>query len=370
MTKFIFYLQQFRVLLLVLLCALFTLPLSAQKLAYVVRSSDNTTLTFYYDDIGASRGEAIWGIYEEDILPLFGTAPKWLGKYPSSEKVTKVVFDSSFKDFRPKTTSCWFVKLSALSTIEGIENLNTSEVTDMSYMFCDCRGLMELDLSNFNTAKVKNMESMFLDCYDLKELNVSSFNTAKVTNMHQMFNGCSGLKELNLSSFNTSAVTDMNQMFLDCSGLKELNVSSFNTSKVTNMGRMFAYCDSLSELNLSNFNSSAVTAKSRMFEHCISLKTIYSSDTWKDFASDMFVGCTQLKGAVKFDAHKVGVEMANPETGYFTKKLPSAIGRVVYGDNAMQIYNLQGKCVGDNQRHLPAGFYIVNGKKVYLDVKP
>lgn len=155
-----------------------------------------------------------------------------------------------------------------------------------------------------------------------------------------------------------------------CSGLKELNVSSFNTAKVTNMGRMFAYCDSLSELNLSNFNTSAVTAKSRMFEHCISLKTIYSSDTWKDFASDMFVGCTQLKGAVKFDAHKVGVEMANPETGYFTKKLPSAIGRVVYGDNAMQIYNLQGKRVGDNQRHLPAGFYIVNGKKVYLDVKP
>ncbi len=139
-----------------------------------------------------------------------------------------------------------------------------------------------------------------------------------------------------------------------------------------------AKCDSLSELNLSNFNTSAVTAKSRMFEHCISLKTIYSSDTWKDFASDTwkdfasdtFVGCTQLKGAVKFDAHKVGVEMANPETGYFTKKLPSAIGRLVYGDNAMQIYNLQGKRVGDNQRHLPAGFYIVNGKKVYLDVKP
>lgn len=129
-----------------------------------------------------------------------------------------------------------------------------------------------------------------------------------------------------------------------CSGLKELNVSSFNTAKVTNTGWMF--------------------------DSCIGLKTIYCSDTWKYFSSIMFVGCTQLKGAVKFDAHKVGAEMANPETGYFTKKLPSAIGRVVYGDNAMQIYNLQGKRVGDNQRPLPAGFYIVNGKKVYLDVKP
>ena len=68
MTKFIFYLQQFRVLLLVLLCALFTLPLSAQKLAYVVRSSDNTTLTFYYDDIRESRGEAIWGISQVALV--------------------------------------------------------------------------------------------------------------------------------------------------------------------------------------------------------------------------------------------------------------------------------------------------------------
>ena len=68
MTKFIFYLQQFRVLLLVLLCALFTLPLCAQKHAYVVRSSDNTTLTFYYDDIGASRGEAIWGISQVALV--------------------------------------------------------------------------------------------------------------------------------------------------------------------------------------------------------------------------------------------------------------------------------------------------------------
>ena len=68
MTKFIFYLQQFRVLLLVLLCALFTLPLSAQKEAYVVRSSNDTTLTFYYDDIRESRGEAIWGISQVALI--------------------------------------------------------------------------------------------------------------------------------------------------------------------------------------------------------------------------------------------------------------------------------------------------------------
>ena len=279
-----------------------------------------------------------------------------------------MILRSKISDLKPQ--GCGFFKLSALSTIEGIENLNTSAVTDMSQMFLDCSGLKELNVSTFNTSSVTDMGSMFSGCSGLKELNVSNFNTSKVTDMSEMFDGCSGLKELNVSSFNTAKVTDMSQMFSGCSVLKELNVSSFNTSKVTNMKWMFAYCDSLSELNLSNFNASPVAGMSRMFYSCIGLKTIYSSDTWKCSAIDMFFGCTQLKGAVKFDARKVGVDMANPETGYFTKKLPTAIRRVVHGDDAMQIYNLQGKRVDGNLRYFPAGFYIVNGKKVYLDGKP
>ena len=72
-----------------------------------------------------------------------------------------------------------------------------------------------------------------------------------------------------------------------------------------------------------------------------------------------------------YDESKVDVTMANPTTGYFSRKLPTAIGRVVFDDNnATHIYNLQGKRVNANQRHLPAGFYIVNGKKVYLNEKP
>ncbi len=89
MTKNIFHLQQFRVLLLVLLCALFTLPLSAWKDAFVVQSRDRTTLTFYYDDTRASRDEETCGINEKEVLPWFGEAPKWLGKHFSSEKGDK-----------------------------------------------------------------------------------------------------------------------------------------------------------------------------------------------------------------------------------------------------------------------------------------
>ena len=394
MTKALFHLRQLRLLLLVLLCALFSLPLSAQE-AYVAQSTDLKTLFFCYDNHRESRSGKTWGIDEMS----YNSIPVWAGKeeHPNNV-VTKVVFDASFKDFRPTTTRSWFYYLSELTTIEGLENLNTSAVTNMRYMFEGCSRLTELNVSNFNTSAVTNMQGMFFDCSRLTELNVSNFNTSAVTNMQGMFYGCSrltelnvsnfntfavtnmegmfygcsGLTSLNVSNFNTSAVTNMAGMFEGCSGLKELNVSNFNTSKVTYMDGMFEDCSGLAFLNLSNFNTSAVTIMRRMFSGCSGLKTILNTDIWRcEESDDMFKGCTQLKGAVKYDARKLDVRMANPTTGYFSRKLPTAIGRVVFDDNnATQIYNLQGKRVDANQRHLPAGFYIVNGKKVYLNEKP
>ena len=278
MTKALFHLRQFRLLLLVLLCALFSLPLSAQE-AYVEQSKDETTLTFYYDnDRGSRRGE-IWGV--DKNFSFYG----W--------RIQKVVFEDSFKDYRPTSTARWFAGFKSLVNIVGIENLNTSEVTDMSAMFEGCSSLTSLNLSNFNTSAVTDMSIMFSRCSSLTSLNLSNFNTSKVTNMSEMFYNCYGLKELNVSNFNTSAVTNMSGMFYNCSRLTELNVSNFNTSAVTDMRKMFSGCSSL--------------------------KTIFNTDTWRcDNSQNMFYDCTQLKGVVKYDASKLDVTMANPTTGYFT----------------------------------------------------
>ena len=333
MTNFTFTHRQLRVGFIALLCALFTLPLAAQnREAYVVQSADETTLTFFYDSLRSSKAGTIWTFERERYL----TAP-W--KYGSTIK--KMVFDPSFKDFLPIKID-WFKSQQKLSSIEGLENLNTSAVTDMSSMFYGCSGL--------------------------KTLNLSSFNTSDVTNMSHMFSGCSGLKALNLSSFNTSAVTDMKYMFHRCSGLKELNLSSFNTSAVMDMSFMFNSCSSLTELNLSSFNTSEVTKMGSMFAWSSNLTTIYSAGTWEcEKSRDMFLFCSKLKGAVPFNRNITDVRMANPQTGYFTQPKPTAIGRVGYnGNNATKVFTLQGKRVNGNTQHLPAGFYIVNGMKVYL----
>ena len=186
--------------------------------------------------------------------------------------------------------------------------------------------------------------------------------------MGGMFYGCSGLTSLGVSHFDTQNVTNMGGMFYGCSGLTSLDVSHFDTQNVTSMGTMFANCKELTSLDVSHFNTQNVTDMRYMFYGCSALTTIRGNTAWQcPQSEEMFAGCTKLKGAVAYDESKTDAKMANPETGYFTAK-PTAVESVRFGaDGAQQIYTLQGKRVHGAWKHLPAGVYVVNGKKT---VKP
>ena len=228
-----------------------TTPLSAQaqtREAYVSQSEDETTLTFYYDALRATRTGTTWGIEEtkkEGDIPV----PAWAGTSQEVDKTTtRVVFDASFRDFRPTTTAKWFYNCNALKQIEGLEYLNTSEVKDMGYMFSACKALTSLDLKNFNTKNVTKMNYMFSDCWALTSLDLKNFNTQNVTDMSGMFEGCGRLKSLDLKNFNTQNVTKMNSMFAYCRALKSLDLKNFKTQNVTDMISMFGYCKALTSL--------------------------------------------------------------------------------------------------------------------------
>ena len=170
--------------------------------AYACYTSSNTTLTFYYDNYRSSRTGVTYDLNTGSNIPGWYTDG-------TSSNVTKVVFNSSFAIARPTTTNSWFYYMKNLQSITGLSYLNTSEVTNMGYMFGDCKKLTSLDLRSFNTSKVTDMPFMFSGCSSLTYLDLSSFNTSKVTIMEYMFEGCSGLTRLDLSSFNTSKVTSI-----------------------------------------------------------------------------------------------------------------------------------------------------------------
>ena len=397
--------------------------------SYVVFDEATNTLTFKHDTnkpagaFALNEGENLPGWYKFDDN----------NHSHNANIIKKVIFDASFANARPTSCYNWFYGCTDLTTIEGIEYLNTENVTNMEsmfgncsalttlnvsnfdtqnvtnmswmfyncsalttldvskldtqnvknmgWMFSDCSKLTTLDVSNFDTKDVQSMSAMFMNCPNLTTLDVSNFDTKNVTDMSAMFWGCSALTTLDVSNFDTKNVTNMGQMFGGCSALTTLNLSNldtknvrnmfcmfygcstlttldlsnFDTKNVTNMSCMFSYCPALTTLDVSNFDTQNVTNMEYMFKGCSALTTIYASDKFVTTACEhsyyMFKDCTNLVGAVPYDENKVGKEMANYTTGYFTDKAATGIDApTVSDDTAAEYYDLQGRRLNAPQK--------------------
>ena len=310
------YLLQRRCALSLLLMLMLLQPAMAQKqtrIMYARLDRETQTLTLYYDtNFGKGNDQGI------------SESPLWM-QLDERMKIKSVVFDESVKDARPTTCVSWFLWFEALTTIEHLDYLNTSEVEYMNSMFTKCTGLETLDLSSFNTEKVKNMyamfdgatnlrsiklpkgfigssvtdlNGMFRGCASLTELDLSGSNAEKVKNMGSMFYGCVALSNLNLSGFKTGSLTDMQYLFSSCQSLESLDLSGFNTENVTSMVSMFSQCSSLRSLDLSSFNTSKVIGMNLMFYNCTNLESIDLSSFETENLQQMphmFYSCTKLE---------------------------------------------------------------------------
>lgn len=242
------YLLQRRCALSLLLMLMLLQSVMAQaqtRQMYARLDKETQTLTLYY---GSNYKESDYGI------SFFGS-PLW-ETTAERKKIKTVVFDESFKDARPKDCGGWFLWFEALTTIEHLDYLNTSEVDDMRSMFSSCTSLETLDLSSFNTEKVTNMVTMFENSKHLRSLKLpKGFIGSSVTNLKAMFRGCESLTELDLSGSNSENVKDMKEMFSGCRALSKLDLTSFKTGQVTTMENMFCDCSTLETLDVSSFNT-------------------------------------------------------------------------------------------------------------------
>ena len=309
----------------------------AQNQMYTELSSG--TLTFKYGE-KPTGGEGIT-VYD---IPDASYSPDWNSQASS---ITTVVFDESFKDARPTTCYSWFYGCTSLTTINGIENLNTEDVEDMRYMFYNCSLLSTLDLSGFNTAQVLQMDFMFYGCSNLKTIYVSSnFTTYAVTSSSDMFTGCTSLAgALKYDSSKTDAnyantidgyfsikgyvvYTDANYTLTFMYGEKPTGGEgitvydipdytctpgwssqassittvvfdeSFKDARPTTCYGWFDGCTSLTTINgIENLNTEDVTDMDYMFRNCSSLSTLDLSgfNTAKvEYMEMMFFNCSKL----------------------------------------------------------------------------
>ena len=165
----------------------------------VIWCSGNTTLYFVNDET-TYGGEGNNTYDNASITGVYPLSSKNDWRNAAKDGCTKVVFDNSFASVRPTSCNVWFFEFYELTTIEGLTNLDTSEVIDLSYMFAQCQKLQSLDLSSFNTSKVTDMGTMFFNCFGLSTLDISSFDTSLVESIVDMFSGCKNIKNLTVAT--------------------------------------------------------------------------------------------------------------------------------------------------------------------------
>ena len=167
---------------------------------YAVLSDNNTVLTFYYDDQKSARGGMDVGPFsflsEQREAPYRTNSP-WDSERSS---ITNVVFDASFANCTSITsTALWIYGFDNLTTISGLEYLNTSNVTDMNRMFYGCSSLTNLNLSTFDTSNLINLQATFADCSSLVTIDLSNWRTPNMAHVAWTFGRCPNLKTIYVS---------------------------------------------------------------------------------------------------------------------------------------------------------------------------
>ena len=201
-------------------------------------------------------------------------------------------------------SSQMFAGIPYLTNIDGLKDMKTDYVVNMSNMFYSVgTQLSNIDaLSGWNTSKVENMSGMFYRwslANSLSNVNaLLNWDTSKVKDMSSMFAGNNELTDIEgLKKWNTSNVTDMSNMFGDgdsagCAFINLSAISNWNVKNVTNMTGIFYNCIKLEDVSaILNWNITEIAAS--MFLSCSNLKTITIPSTITKI-SNAFEGCANL----------------------------------------------------------------------------
>ena len=207
---------------------------------------------------------------------------------------------SSFDTGKVEDMTYMFYACHKLEII-NLSSFDTSNVKSMGYMFASCNSLTELNINHFVTSNLIDMTSMFSGCSSLTALNLSNFDTSKVTSIEGAFSGCTNLETINLRGWNPSeAVWHFNNVFSGCTSLTTLDLSGWDVSKIKGFSRLFNNCSSLTTIDLSGWKPSAATNTQYMFNGCTNLTTVYVTDDWTTSgvtsSTGMFTGCTNIVG--------------------------------------------------------------------------
>ncbi|WP_241392481.1 DUF285 domain-containing protein, partial [Brachyspira hyodysenteriae] len=210
-------------------------------------------------------------------------------KPATKEELKNLVFTDSVKlsdiDTSLITDMSYLFYKSERKDFEGIEDWDTSHVEDMSFMFF---WAIEFNrtLNSWNVSNVRNMSGMFQAAMKFNQP-LYKWNTSNVKTMSFMFNYAKSFNQ-NINNWNVSKVEDLSYMFCECEvfnqPLNDWDVSNvktmegtfrraykfnqalykWDTSNVENMHEMFVQCKAFNQ-PLNSWNVSNVKNMEAMF---------------------------------------------------------------------------------------------------------
>ena len=126
-------------------------------------------------------------------------------------------------------------------------------IPSLDFLFFDCEDLINVDLSNLNTTNMTRISYTFYNCKNLEEVNMTSIETSSVEYMEFLFAGCENLMNIiGLENLNTSSVKYTTGMFFNCKSIQNVNLSSFDLDNLEEPDGMFVNTQSLRAVNLGN----------------------------------------------------------------------------------------------------------------------
>lgn len=172
--------------------------------------------------------------------------------------------DKLFKDF------------SGLTEINGLENLNTSNVTSMQEGFRGCSKLTNIDISSFDLSKIVLFKGLFRDCLKLTSFRLPNKigiqNENKSINLQKFFEGCNSLIEVDLSNLYTGEMPlSISEMFNGCSSLTKVKLGN---NKISSLAVTFYNCKNIQEIDMRACDFTSLNTLAQTFNGCTNLSSL------------------------------------------------------------------------------------------------
>ena len=158
--------------------------------------------------------------YVPDFVALYEIVP-YIRNFPLNNETIRVAVEDYIEGDEKRDA--------IIKKYGPIGEWNTSEVTDMSYLF--------KDIVYYNTFEYSVISEFNED--------ISKWDTSKVTNMEEMFRGDKSFNQP-IGNWDTSSVTNMNFMFWGAENFNQ-PIGNWDVSSVTNMDQMFGFANSFNQ---------------------------------------------------------------------------------------------------------------------------